>query len=91
MILILSFKYGLKKFAKEFKDLQNLKVLAESMLDDDSVKPKTLNFNEFIKVLGKSKEKLFFLQIGNFILQDSYCHLPFSLSQLIKDFVQTVI
>jgi hypothetical protein len=76
-------KFGLKKFAKELKDLQKFKVLAESMLDEETTKPKKLNFNEFIKVLGKSKEKLFFIK--SVILQDSYCHLPFSLSQLVKD------
>jgi hypothetical protein len=40
-----------------------------------------------IQPLGKSKEKLFCIKIGKFVLLDSYCHLPFSLSQLIKDYV----
>lgn len=43
---------------------------------------------EKIKPLGKSKEKLFSITINNFVFMDSYCHLPFSLSQLIKDYVK---
>jgi hypothetical protein len=56
--------------------------------EDGHMKSKKLSLSNFIKVLGKSKEKLFFIQVGRYILQDSFCHLPFSLSQLIKDFVQ---
>jgi hypothetical protein len=51
-------------------------------------KETNLKIRDYIKVLGKSKEKLFSIQIGNFIFLDSYCHLPFSLSQLIKDYVK---
>jgi hypothetical protein len=80
-------KYGLKRFERELDMLKAIKVMTESD-EDGHMKSKKLSLSNFIKVLGKSKEKLFFIQVGRYILQDSFCHLPFSLSQLIKDFVQ---
>jgi hypothetical protein len=41
-----------------------------------------------VEPLGKSSEKLFSIKVGNFLFLDSYSHLPFSLSQLIKDYVK---
>jgi hypothetical protein len=54
----------------------------------DEEKNRLSQLRHFISVLGRSKEKLFYIKVDKSILQDSYCHLPFSLSQLIKDFVQ---
>ncbi|MCL6579441.1 MAG: hypothetical protein K6T73_08670 [Candidatus Bathyarchaeota archaeon] len=55
---------------------------------------KKVKFWKAIKPLGKSKEKLFAIKVpfhsyyGNgFYFLDSYSHLPFSLSQLVKDYV----
>jgi len=45
-----------------------------------------------IHVLGKSKEKIFRIEIiaqeASLIFLDSYSHLPFSLSDLVRDFVK---
>jgi hypothetical protein len=78
-------KYGLKRYEKEIEKSKVLKALTD---DNNKERSNTYYLNNLIKVLGRSKENLFFIQIDKFILQDSYCHLPFSLSQLIKDFVQ---
>jgi hypothetical protein len=63
---------------------------------------KCLPYWKSIKPLGKSKEKLYAIKIpyiveidgkpvkvGSFYFLDSYSHLPFSLSQLVKDYVTT--